>query len=491
MDPTSASRFCSTRYILAYVGFFGFMGAYALRFNMSVAIVCMVKTDDVAANGTDAYRYKTSDDKCNPDNSTISRTFEGEFDWDRQTQGWVLSSFFWGYIITQIPAGWIGDRFGSKIVFGVGVTLASVATILLPIAARGHVYAVIFLRFVMGLSTGVIFPAMHGLWARWAPVQERTTLMALTYSGTMVGNIFAFFISGILCQYVGWSSIFYVIGGLILMWSILWFTLVYDSPELHPRISPAERSFILANTSQAVRSKTCKIPWVASLKSGPMWAILAAHVCSDWGGYTMMTSLPTYMNDVLYFDIKQNGIYNALPYIGKFLITIFGGEVADAMRKRYSTTAVRKFFQITAFLIPTAFTVATGYLECTQPVLAVTFLVIAVTFSALSRCAFTVNHVDIAPRFAGMFFGVSNSVATIPGMLAPIAAAQITYDRSRESWLIVFYICAAFYLFGAIVYAIFASGVEQEWAKVEVDDRQDDETRAALTKSKTAESVIC
>ncbi|XP_074663225.1 sialin-like isoform X1 [Tubulanus polymorphus] len=465
--PTLSSK----RYLLAYIAFFGFLWSYAMRFNMSVAIVCMVKAptspNESSSNDTQlTIAVNVDAERCGLTNSSLQKMKDGEFDWDRKMQGYVLSSFFWGYIITQFPAGWLADLYGSKIVFGVGVSLSSVATILLPVAARGHVYVAIFLRFIMGLGTGVIFPAMHGLWARWAPVYERTKLIAFSYSGTIVGNVFTFFVSGVLCEYTGWPSIFYLIGGLSLLWCVIWFVFVFDSPEVHPRISQIERSFILSHTSRTDH-KGQVIPWLSFLKSSALWAILVAHVCNNWGSYTMMTSLPTYMKDVLYFDMKQNGIFNALPYVTMFIASIGCGVFADFMRTKFSTALVRKVLQVLAFLVPAAFLIGTGYLDCTQRMLAVTFLVIAVTFSALSRCGYTVNHVDVAPRYAGIFMGITNTCATIPGMLAPITVGNITQDRSQESWRKVFYICAAFYAFGTIIYAIFAKGEEEEWAKIE------------------------
>ena len=38
---------------------------------------------------------------------------EGEFNWDKPTQGLILSSFFWGYLLTQIPSGWISNKVNS------------------------------------------------------------------------------------------------------------------------------------------------------------------------------------------------------------------------------------------------------------------------------------------------------------------------------------------------------------------------------------------
>ena len=64
----------------------------------------------------------------------------------------MLSAFFWGYVITQIPSGWLTSRWGSKSVIAVGMFVSNVANILLPVCARIHPYLVVALRFVTGIG---------------------------------------------------------------------------------------------------------------------------------------------------------------------------------------------------------------------------------------------------------------------------------------------------------------------------------------------------
>ena len=65
-------------------------------------------------------------------------------------QGWILSSFFYGYIITQIPGGWLAGLIGGKIVFGIGIVMTAVLTLLTPVAAELHFGALIALRALEG-----------------------------------------------------------------------------------------------------------------------------------------------------------------------------------------------------------------------------------------------------------------------------------------------------------------------------------------------------
>ena len=77
---------------------------------------------------------------------------QGELEWSKQLRGHVLSSFFYGYIATQVFGGWLASRYGGKHVFGTAILLTVVATILVPVAARAHVVLLVALRVIMGLA---------------------------------------------------------------------------------------------------------------------------------------------------------------------------------------------------------------------------------------------------------------------------------------------------------------------------------------------------
>jgi MFS family permease len=77
---------------------------------------------------------------------------QGELEWSKKEQGFVLSSFFYGYVITQMPGGWLSARFGAKHVFGTCTLITLIATLFTPIAARAHVGWMIAMRVIMGLA---------------------------------------------------------------------------------------------------------------------------------------------------------------------------------------------------------------------------------------------------------------------------------------------------------------------------------------------------
>ena len=74
------------------------------------------------------------------------------FNWDAEQQGIILGAFFYGYIITQIPGGYLAEKYGGKWLFGIGVLVTAILTLLTPVAANAGVSAFIAVRALMGLG---------------------------------------------------------------------------------------------------------------------------------------------------------------------------------------------------------------------------------------------------------------------------------------------------------------------------------------------------
>ena len=91
-------------------------------------------------------------------------TYEQYFDWNSKQKGLILSSFFYGYITTQLVGGYLGLLFGGNIVFGLGIGMTAILTLLTPIAANSSLSALIAIRVVEGVFEGVSYPCIHAVW---------------------------------------------------------------------------------------------------------------------------------------------------------------------------------------------------------------------------------------------------------------------------------------------------------------------------------------
>ncbi|XP_047145228.1 sialin isoform X1 [Hydra vulgaris] len=456
----------SQRYIFAIMAHLGVLLTYALRVNISVALVAMVST-----NSTNSDK-KSSNPECHSGKNTTSSLNNGEFHWNENDQGLILASFFYGYLLTQLPGGFLANKFGGKYVFGFGMLVASIFSLLTPIAAKTNFYLLIAARVLMGIGEGVTLPALHALISQWSPPADRSKFVGYTFSGTNTGTILSLPISSLLAGSTflgGWPSVFYVFGTLGIVWFFLWLFLVFNNPNEHPYIREAERNFL--NKNQPVYSlevKNMTVPWFSIFSSLHVWAILIAHFSNNWVWYMVLTGLPKYFKDVLDFKLTENGFLSALPFIAAFIVSIFIGWFSDFIRKKKCTTTfTRRFISAIGFYPSAVFLILASYSSCSNIAWSVSCMVLATAFLAFNGSGYLVNHLDISPRFGGILMGLSNTLGTVAGCITPSVTGYFTNgDPSSKNYRSVFFIAAAICLFGGTFFIAFLSGEVQPWNNV-------------------------
>ena len=119
-----------------------------------------------------------------------------EFDRDETTQGAVLSAFFYGYIILQIPGGMLVSKYGVKPVASAAFVVKSVLTFLTPFGADITAYLLFSVLLCLGLAQGVMFPAFVVLLKNWSTPESRDRMVAIATTGTETGAILAFAVGG-------------------------------------------------------------------------------------------------------------------------------------------------------------------------------------------------------------------------------------------------------------------------------------------------------
>jgi len=360
--------------------------------------------------------------------------------------------------------------------------MSSVISLLTPAAARIHLGVVLALRVISGLGEGVMWPAIHALIARWSPPKYRSLIVSAIFTGVDAGIVVGMLLSGVLSDFGfagGWPSVFYVFAVVGCVWSAAWFLLCYDSPSTHPRISSEEREYWGVVLGTANLDDHPPTPWRKILTSVPVWALAVAFFANVWGFYTLVSCIPLFMHDVLGFNMTKNGTLSAVPFLASCLL-IPSGLFADWLRApgRLSTNAVRKIFCAAGFLLTGCMLILTGYSGCNRS-MTVIVMAIALACTCISFPVVAVNQLDLAPLHSGKIMGLTYGVANLASIAGPHAVGFLTYHRSSHSeWQQVFFLAAAIYTVGAIVFVMFGSGEHQSWAGT-VDDkvRQDELTR--------------
>ncbi|XP_074263330.1 ascorbate transporter, chloroplastic-like [Silene latifolia] len=392
---------------------------------------------------------------CNMDRVNMSIAIlpmSKEFNWSSSTVGLIQSSFFWGYLLTQIVGGIWADKVGGKLVLGFGVIWWSVATILTPFAARISLPCLLVVRAFMGIGEGVAMPAMNNMISKWIPVSERSRALSLVYSGMYLGSVVGLGFSPILIHKLGWPSVFYSFGSLGTIWIALWLANACSSPAEDPDLSAQEKRFIMEGSTS--KEPVTVIPWKLILSKAPVWALIISHFCHNWGTFILLTWMPTYYNQVLKFNLMESGLFCVLPWLTMAIFANIGGWIADTLISRgLSVTSVRKIMQTIGFLGPALSLSVLSKVK--TPALAVLCMACSQGADAFSQSGLYSNHQDIGPRYSGVLLGLSNTAGVLAGVFGTAATGFIL---QRGSWDDVFKVAIVLYIVGTIVWNTFATG---------------------------------
>jgi ACS family sodium-dependent inorganic phosphate cotransporter len=251
----------------------------------------------------------------------------------------------------------------------------------------------------------------------------------------------------------GWESAFYLFGSIGIFWWVFWQKFTTAGPEQHSRISAEEIEQINADAVKDA-ADIKPPPMLTLLRTPAVWAIVVSHFCANWGTYVLLAWLPTYFNQGLGVDFAAVGIYTMIPYLFSFFALNLGGWLADKLiQSGIETTRVRKLMQGIGFGGFAGVLAVVGYVESLP--LAIALMSLGNFFGGAMSGGFGVNHLDIAPRGAGMIMGLSNTAATIPGIVGVYVSGLIL--DATGSWVLVFQTAAGVLTFGMIFYLLFAS----------------------------------
>ncbi|XP_028173118.1 putative inorganic phosphate cotransporter [Ostrinia furnacalis] len=389
------------------------------------------------------------------------------YKWSKPTQEMILFSFFVGYTTMMLPMGVITQKYGGKRPILVALAVNGVLSILTPWFPlfTGWI-GVCICRLVQGFTQAAFYPGIHTILGKWAPLSERGRLATYIYSGSQFGTVFIFQISGVLAAipWLGWPSIFWMCGSLSLccFGLLAWFGAA--SPHDCATISSEELAYIIGDRVADVSSKRRRTPWKHILTSTAVWGMILTQAGSAMAYLLMLNETPTYMSNVLKVNIKKNGLYSSLPYIAMYVMLLFFGWLSDILvvKKILSVRNVRRVANSIGTIGSGTFLIAFGFANSTG--LAVVMLILCLGFHSATHVGFHINHIDLAPNYAGTLMALSNMIANLTSLLVPVMVSNIINDMTNHrQWQTVFIIVSVIKFVTNLFYVIFARGEVQDW----------------------------
>jgi MFS transporter, ACS family, hexuronate transporter len=300
----------------------------------------------------------------------LKKPLSTELGWSDSDYGNIAAAFSFAYAFGYLIGGRLTDRLGVKRALSLFVLCWSVAamahglcgligledqfrlqypwfsraekgmvwmTLAMPMTAAGFVLA----RIVLGLSQGGNFPAAIKAVAEWYPVKERALATGWFNTGTNVGAILCPVMVPWIFLHLGWQATIYMTGATGFVWVVAWW-LLYETPEKHRRLSPAELAYIKGG-QPAVEAKPVKVAWLSLLGYRAVWAYVFAGILAApaWGFYQFF--IPDFLQKTFHLELQATGYWTGVFFAIAIVGSVAGGWLAKKLIERgWSLNAARK-----------------------------------------------------------------------------------------------------------------------------------------------------
>ncbi|CAJ1959722.1 unnamed protein product [Cylindrotheca closterium] len=417
---------------------------------------------------------------------------------DNGDRGIVLSAFFYGYICTQVPAGYFAKRVGVKQVLATGVlvwTFCDFFTIL----TYPSLFLLSLVRAGMGCGEGVTMTSLHIFASYWFPANERATLVAMVTSGSDLGNILALLISPWLIQMTDgrWQVIYIVFSILSMVWLVFFMRHVTSNPQEHSLVSKLELDLIqlgsaglpiieetYSSSSSQGKIKKATMPWRILLTSRHLWVIYASHFAANYSWYILLCWLPTYLTEALGWNLSEHPGLTVAPYVCGYLGLLLSGRLSDFLitERKIPTLYVRKMMHSIGSFLPAAFLYVLPYTPPSASITAIGLLSGCLFFGRACTSGFWINMIDVGgPDHAGSIMSISNSIGTLPGILGNVVTGYLLQQQQQQgtsgkesSWIPVFHLASAVSAIGGVIF-LFGATDRNVFDTVQLRKHKDDD----------------
>lgn len=338
--------------------------------------------------------------------------------------GLLLSSFFAGYAIMQMPGGWLADRLGPRKVLLTAVIMWSIFTAMT--GAAWSMASMIVIRFLFGIGEGGFQPASSKIIAQTFPKEERSRAMSVMLSSGAIVGLIVPILSAAMLKTIGWRTMFVVIGALGAIIALLYWKFIK---------LPKDQSADAASSSSTPTGQKVSIGLL--WKTPLLWNLLIAYFsiyAVNWG---LATWLPTYLVKVRGLDLVSLGWLQMIPGLASLVGIYASGYVLDKLprgRERAAGSIACVLIGIMLYLMFTASNVTMFIVFQTVVTLFISFVIILLPSVVLKNLPSSVT---------GTGMGIVNTGGQLAGFITPMAIGFIV-DAFHGSFDAAFWMLIAF-----------------------------------------------
>ncbi|MFM7840703.1 MAG: MFS transporter [Nitrospira sp.] len=348
--------------------------------------------------------------------------------------GQVFSSFVVGYALCQIPGGWLGDRWGARLVLAGAIVWWSVFTALTAVAATvplasviGILGSLMTVRFLMGVGEAAALPNFNRAVTTWLHSDERGLGLGIAIGGIGVGAAVAPPLTAWIMVNYGWQMTFYVAGAIGLLIAALWYGYAVDRPSGADAAAP--------------------VPWRRFVRTPTVCWLVLSYSCLGYVAYIYMSWFYLYLVTVREFNELQGAWFASAPFLAMALLCPLGGWVTDRLVVRVGLNAGRQYTGAAGMGLAALAICLGAYSD--SPLFAIVLLSLGAGLLYFTVGAYWACTSDLSKAHAGTLSGVMNTGANVGGSVSPILTPWLA---EQVGWAAALGVAALVALAGGIMW---------------------------------------
>ncbi|MEQ6853627.1 MFS transporter [Lysinibacillus capsici] len=323
----------------------------------------------------------------------------GDLQLDASSTGIILSAFFLGYAIMQIPGGWLADKFGAKRVLLMAVITWSIFTGLTAIA--WSLTAMIVIRFLFGIGEGGFQPSSSKIIATIFPKEERGRAMSIMLTSGGIVSLIVPLLAAYLLGTIGWRMMFIIIGAIGAIIAFLYWKYI-KLPQDEAATAGTE------NTTNKVNFKEL-------LKTPLMWNLIIAYFCIYAVNWGLVSWIPTYLQKNRGLDLMSIGWAQTIPAITTIIGVYGSGYIIDKLPKGMEKVLGSISCAVIGLLLYLMFTAKTVTLFIGYQTVVSIFIAFVITLLPV------IVLKKLPSSITGSAMGIANTGGQLAGFVTPMA----------------------------------------------------------------------
>ncbi|TKR76625.1 hypothetical protein L596_017739 [Steinernema carpocapsae] len=375
-------------------------------------------------------------------------------------QGWLLSAPGLGSLIGEVILSRSDDTVSFRALFTVYGLITATSTALIPIVSIFSFSVFFGLRILQGLPIALIRRAIDVASSNWILKSQKNQSLTVMYCSLFLAHIYSMpLAAGFLCLRTGWQAVCYILAGSSYLAFLSFYALFRDSLKNYRCVSSQELALILKNNRHSPKQP---VPYKCLVRSASSWGILTAYF-----GFILVVNMiiqfgPTYLHQVLKYDLQKTGIAMAMPPLLALIPSFYMDSLSSFIPYLNAKTKIIIFGlisqgSIAASLLSMAFlsTTVTRY-----------FLFVMIAFWGTFFIGGPIKSARfIAGEHRHVFTSYGFIIHDFTSLVFPVVMATYVPENMPENWSATLVVVAIIVIFCGGVFSFVAEATRQAWAK--------------------------